>query len=159
MVINYFNLLKVVHGDIKPDNILIDYDKDSKILKDIKVIDFGTTYIHSNKPRIIATNVATPEYCPHEQLVLNRNMLMNSKEWSHDIFSLGVVFLELILGWPVWMSMKSRVQCLYDSNLEIITTGIFSVPLRDKAKIKERQIKSIENLDYLLDNAMGIKAS
>jgi len=74
-------------------------------------------------------------------------MLVNSKEWSHDIFSLGVVFLELILGWPVWMSMKCKVQCIYDSNLEIITTGIFSVPLRDKAKIKERQLKSIENLD------------
>lgn len=35
--------MKVVHGDVKPDNILIDYDKNSKKLNDIKVIDFGTT--------------------------------------------------------------------------------------------------------------------
>jgi len=53
--------------------------------------------------------------------------------------------------------MKCRVSSVVNSNVEILTTGIFSVNLRDKAKIKEKQIKSIENIDFLLNNAMGIR--
>lgn len=86
---------------------------------------------------------------------MDSQMILQSHDWSHDIFSLGVIFLELVLGWPVWMNMQCRVTSVLKPDLEIITTGIFSVNCRDKAKIKAKQLKVIENLDFLLENAMG----
>jgi len=83
-------------------------------------------------------------------------MLIRNKEWSHDMFSLGVVFLELVIGWPVWLHMQCHVTSVCDPRVEIKTTGIFSANLRDKFKIKERQVHCINNLDLLLENSMGV---
>lgn len=155
-VLHYLSCLKLVHADIKPENILIDQDSTTKTIRDIKLIDWGTSYIKTSNPICIGTNIATPEQCPPEQLVMNREMLAAEPDWAHDIYSLGVVTLELVLGWPVWMSMKSKVQSQINKGEEIVATGIFSVPCREKAKIRQQQLKAIENLDSLLHNAMGI---
>lgn len=87
---------------------------------------------------------------------MNRDMLAAEHDWAHDIWSLGVVFLELILGWPVWMSMKSRVQSQINPGEEIIATGVFSAPCREKIKIRQLQMRAVENLDALMENAMGM---
>jgi len=42
--------LKLVHADIKPENILIDYDYTTQTIRDIKLIDFGTSYIKTSNP-------------------------------------------------------------------------------------------------------------
>jgi len=55
-------------------------------------------------------NVATPEYSPPEQLIGDANKISKSQSYSHDIFSLGVILLEIILGWPVWLSMSCIVK-------------------------------------------------
>jgi serine/threonine protein kinase len=36
-----------VHADLKPDNILIDYDEEQNKIKSLKVIDFGSAFILS----------------------------------------------------------------------------------------------------------------
>jgi len=58
---------------------------------------------------------------------MDTQMLLRNRDWSHDIFSVGVIFLELVLGWPVWLNMKCRVASVLNPNVEILTTGIFSV--------------------------------
>lgn len=87
---------------------------------------------------------------------MNREMLASEPDWAHDMWSLGVVLLELILGWPVWMSMRSRVQSQISPGEEIVATGVFSAPCREKNKIRQLQLRAVENLDALFDNAMGI---
>lgn len=52
--------------------------------------------------------------------------------------------------------MKSQVQSLYD-NKAVTTLGIFSVPMRDKVKICERQLKAVQNLGALLESSMVIR--
>jgi len=38
-----------------------------------------------------------------------------------------------------------------------MTTGVFSVPMRDKRKIFERQLRVIQHLDEVLDGAMALR--
>ena len=40
--INFLSDLGIVHGDIKPDNILIDFD--GTTLHSVKIIDFGSAF-------------------------------------------------------------------------------------------------------------------
>lgn len=56
-------MFKIVHADIKPDNILLEL-KDNKI-KDLKLIDFGSAFSHENPSNISAS---TPEYLAPEVL-------------------------------------------------------------------------------------------
>jgi len=56
--------LDIVHADIKPDNILLDFD--GKSIKSLKVIDFGSAFIFSKVKSVPAT---TPEYLAPEVLL------------------------------------------------------------------------------------------
>lgn len=35
---------QIVHADLKPDNILIDFDAASQTVTDVKLIDFGSSF-------------------------------------------------------------------------------------------------------------------
>lgn len=54
---------KIVHADIKPDNILVNFD--GRDIKDIKLIDFGSAFSYENPSNIQAS---TPEYLAPEVL-------------------------------------------------------------------------------------------
>jgi serine/threonine protein kinase len=55
--------MKIVHADIKPDNILLSFD--GKNLNDVKLIDFGSSFSYENPSSISAS---TPEYLAPEIL-------------------------------------------------------------------------------------------
>lgn len=40
-----FSRLGIVHADLKPDNILIEYDEDTYALTSLKIIDFGSAFM------------------------------------------------------------------------------------------------------------------
>lgn len=54
-----------------------------------------------------------------------------------DVWSLGSILLEVISGFPLWLSLKSRVQSL--DGRSIINYGIFGVAGRDNGKILAKQ--------------------
>ena len=76
----------IVHRDIKPANIMV--------LKDysIKVMDFGIARIDSNSMTKTGIAMGTPNYISPEQL---KGMPTDRRA---DLFSLGVVMYELLLG-------------------------------------------------------------
>jgi dual specificity tyrosine-phosphorylation-regulated kinase 2/3/4 len=53
-----------------------------------------------------------------------------------DIWSLGSILLEIISGFPLWLSLKSRVHTLAGKN--IINYGLFGVSGRDNEKIYQK---------------------
>jgi dual specificity tyrosine-phosphorylation-regulated kinase 2/3/4 len=66
--------------------------------------------------------MATPEYMPPEILnyILFQNDLEYDKElikkieqyknpWVIDIWSVGCIFLEIVCGVPLWMSIKTKI--------------------------------------------------
>ena len=119
--INNINKHHLIHCDLKPENILIDYvycEEEKKIYyKSFKIIDFGSAF-HIENPENFASN--TPEYMSPEITELieknasNKevsNFLKNLKNWpwAIDIWSLGVMILEMLLCCPLWMNYKSKV--------------------------------------------------
>jgi serine/threonine protein kinase len=54
-----------------------------------------------------------------------------------DVWSLGSILLEIISGFPLWLSLKARVKSL--DNRSIINYGIFGVSGRDNSKILQKQ--------------------
>jgi len=53
------------------------------------------------------------------------------------VWSLGSILLELLCGFPLWLSLKSRVKSL--DGRSIINYGIFGVAGRDNGKILAKQ--------------------
>lgn len=82
----------VVHRDIKPENILI--DKKGRV----KIADFGLAKLMSTSPEDITLTrdggmMGTPQYMAPEQLECAKYV-----DHRADIYSLGVVFYELLTG-------------------------------------------------------------
>jgi len=84
--LQYAHDQNIVHRDIKPANIMI--------LKDyrVKVMDFGIARIDSNSMTKTGIAMGTPNYISPEQLQ------GKSVDRRADLFSLGVVMYELLIG-------------------------------------------------------------
>lgn len=81
----------------------------------------------------------TPEYLAPEILNYLEERNKNSKAnvnvavalskkcwpWSFDVWSLGIIMMEIISGFPIWMSLKSRV-CTVDGK-SLIGNGLLGV--------------------------------
>lgn len=122
----------LVHGDLKPENILVKFDKTSQQNLEVKIIDFGAAFDFVGDPFLSLT---TPEYLPPEFLQMfsgRRNMNNRQKHellqksshvWSIDVWSIGIIVIEILVGVPVWMNFKCRTS---GSGKEQLTIGLFS---------------------------------
>lgn len=54
-----------------------------------------------------------------------------------DVWSLGSILLELMSGFPMWLSLKSRVKSL--DGRSVINYGLLGVAGRDNGKILAKQ--------------------
>lgn len=106
--------LNIVHGDLKPDNILI---KKTAAGYSGKLIDFDDSYFSGNPPEDRECVVGTPEYYSPEQAdyIMDEDEEISGKTLTckSDIFTLGVILSEYFTGekpitikGPVWAALK-----------------------------------------------------
>mgnify|MGYP001210265258 CR=1 FL=1 len=105
--------------------------------------------------------MTTPEYLPPEILDFVDFRMMNMVgyndsianqlnierklwEWSIDIWSLGVIILETVIGFPIWMSYKGRIVKGHCTSTHLYT-GTFAVQGRVPAKISKLQQEVASN--------------
>ena len=147
-VLDLLQHLKIVHCDLKPENILISYDGKEVT---IKVIDFGSAFMHGQEGLF---RMATPEYMPPECLEVMKTSTGNLSElshrtqaWSIDMWSTGAILLEILTGFPLWLSLKGRAQGV---NRPIVGQGVFAVKGKEFSKIIQKQVDTIPKLREVL---------
>ena len=153
--IDFINSQGIIHSDIKPENILIEYTNinNNFEIRKIKIIDYGSAFNYSNTSNI---NSNTPEYLCPEITIVNKNFLQNLKETKNyinciDIWSFGITLLELCLSCPIWMSYKSKILI---NEKYYYTMGYFGCKGREGNKIYQKQIELSKNLNKILKNSL-----
>ncbi|KAL6654871.1 hypothetical protein ACP70R_008336 [Stipagrostis hirtigluma subsp. patula] len=126
----------ITHRDIKPENMIICFEdvETGKCLREVpsdakqnklnmRLIDFGSAiddytlkHLYGSGP---TRSEQTFEYTPPEAL-LHSNWFQGSKgaRLKYDIWSVGVVMLELIVGSPHVFQISDRTRVLMDQRLE-----------------------------------------
>jgi serine/threonine protein kinase len=93
--------MRVIHRDIKPRNILFDHKGEPKIG------DFGVAHLPRDAGGILfdddSVPAGTPDYMAPEQVVFGASIDVRS-----DLFSAGVIFLEMLSGERVYEFAGSR---------------------------------------------------
>lgn len=91
--------LDIVHGDLKPDNILI---KKTSMGYSGKLIDFDDSYFSGNPPTDRESLVGTPEYYSPEQAAYimdeDEEIKGDTLTTKSDIFTLGIILCEYFTG-------------------------------------------------------------
>ncbi|KAJ3697501.1 hypothetical protein LUZ61_001206 [Rhynchospora tenuis] len=126
----------ITHRDIKPENMIICFEdietgrcsreipsEEKKKNLHMRLIDFGSAiddftmkHLYGNGP---TRSEQTFEYTPPEAL-LNNNWfhVPNDVRMKYDMWSIGVVMLELIVGSPHVFQLSGRTRALLDQQLE-----------------------------------------
>ena len=100
----YAHLRRVIHRDVKPDNILLDADSGRAM-----VTDFGIARAIEGGTRLTLTGAAlgTPTYMSPEQAVGERDL-----DGRSDLYSLGVLGYQMITGRPPFAAGNSMALLL-----------------------------------------------
>jgi hypothetical protein len=80
--------LRVVHGGVSPDNVVVTYDGE------VKLIDFGRAHVRASGLDDPLARRRLP-YAPPEQF-------SGAPDLRGDIFSVGVILWELVANRPLW---------------------------------------------------------
>ena len=152
--IDYINKKGIIHSDIKPENILVQYTKHGDVLdiSSIKIVDYGSAFYSSNESPLISN---TPEYLCPEIMTNNKEFIKELNKGNYlnamDIWSTGISILELCLCCPIWMSYKTKIYINGKINNNM---GYFGCKGRDGNKIYQKQIELSHNLNKILKNSM-----
>lgn len=128
--------LSIVHGDLKPDNILIKQTKTKGYTT--KLIDFDNSYFSGYPPENTDEVVGTPEYYSPE--LANYIKVGETDEdrrkltVQSDIFALGVIFSEYLTGDKPLFSEK------YSYTWEAVTAD---VNLKFVGSVKTKKLKKL----------------
>ncbi|CDW87876.1 protein kinase domain containing protein [Stylonychia lemnae] len=167
-VLYMFQSAGIVHSDLKPENILIIHDLDTDEVS-FKIIDLGSSFNFQKANNDI--ELTTPEYLAPdilEYLDQKTGMVLSGNgqnaqavdltkklfPWSIDIWSLGAILLEIVIGFPLWLSYKGRIvkegRQQDSASSSLCMTGLFGIQGRIPKKIKLKQIQTVQQLKQIL---------
>ena len=114
-VFKIMNNKHIMHRDLKPDNIFINYPNlENKAIYQVKLGDFGFSKQLNNSSEA-ATAIGTPMYASPEKLrnlITEQRIPYNSKS---DLWSLGVIIYELYFGELPFYPTENSVESLYNN--------------------------------------------
>ena len=127
----YLHSRKIIHRDIKLDNIMVNFDSDydkgimNMMKAKIKIIDFGFA-THLEKTNLTFSAVGSP--INMDPIILNKFSKRRGPNLGYDtkadIWSIGTVCYELLIGKPVFSAstMNDLVHKVENGNYELPKT-------------------------------------
>lgn len=101
--------LNIVHGDLKPDNVLIKKTGSGKFVA--KLIDFDHSYISGTPPENIDDLVGDQVYYSPElaNYIISESELNSGLTIQSDIFAIGILFAQYLTGeYPIFDTTKNE---------------------------------------------------
>lgn len=152
---------KIVHGDLKPDNLLIKKKSDTVYIT--KLIDFDDSYFESRPPEDKDNLVGTPEYYSPEQAsyIMDEDDEVEGSVLTckSDIFSLGIIFTEYFTGnkpiitgdyTSIWNCVQNEGALSFNGSLvpdiEHLLRSMLSLRPADRPTINE-VLSALKNVD------------
>lgn len=145
--------IKIVHGDLKPDNILI--KETSRDNFSGKLIDFDDSYFSETPPEDKENIVGTPEYYSPElaAYIMDEDNEIEGKTLTlaSDIFTLGIIFCEYFTGekpitgtsLPTWSAVVKGNPISFAKPLkpeiEALLRSMLSLHAEDRPTVKKVQ--------------------
>jgi serine/threonine-protein kinase len=90
-IVDFLHARKVIHRDLKPQNVIVSNEADEP-----KLCDFGLARIADSKLTLSGDIMGTPQFMPPEQALGKRGMIFTGT----DIYSLGGMAYYLLTGEP-----------------------------------------------------------
>jgi eukaryotic-like serine/threonine-protein kinase len=135
--IKYAHSHNIIHRDIKPQNILLKGDIP-------KVTDWGMSKVIAGNKDTIA-QLISPLYAAPEQLDKKR---FGQPDHRTDIYQLGVVFYELVVGKPPFKSDNLVELMGQIINDEPVRTSFFKLATRGQESVIMKCFKKQMNKRY-----------
>lgn len=145
--------IKIVHGDLKPDNILI--KETSRDNYSVKLIDFDDSYFSETPPLNRENIVGTPEYYSPElaTYIMDEDEEIDGKTLTlaSDIFTLGIIFTEYFTGekpctgtsLPTWSAVVKGNPISFakalNPQIEELLRSMLSIQAKDRPTVKKVQ--------------------
>lgn len=166
--ISILHSLNIVHGDLKPDNILI--KETSRGIYSGKLIDFDDSYFSTEPPSERHRMVGTPEYYSPElaEYIMDEDADIsgNSLTLSSDIFTLGIILTEYFTGdkprvhdsKPIWKAIKEGDKLYFAKSLtptlEELILSMLSLESKDRPSIKVVH-QTLRNIKKEIKDSIG----
>ena len=145
--------IKIVHGDLKPDNILI--KETSRDTFSGKLIDFDDSYFSEEPPSDRENIVGTPEYYSPElaAYIMDEDDEIDGRTLTlaSDIFTLGIIFCEYFTGekpitgtsLPTWSAVVKGNPISFAKSIkpeiETLLRTMLSLKAEDRPTVKRIQ--------------------
>ena len=106
LALDFFSKKKIVHRDIKPDNILINQIKDKGKHYEIKVADLGLA-VQTPRDKLLYMKCGSPGYIAPE-IFHAEPAFEQGYSYKADIFSAGSTFFNLLTGFYVFHGINQE---------------------------------------------------
>ena len=117
--------------------------RNAKILN-LKLVDYGSSFKFSEmKVRGTTPEYLAPELLRHLKGIKDGDKV-EAQAWSFDVWSLGIILVEIIVGFPVWLTLSCKMTTAHGKPR--IGRGLLAVMDRDPVKILEAVDKLVANL-------------
>lgn len=145
--IQYIHNRKILHRDLKPDNILINYPIEDIISNninighaEIKIIDFGFARYLKDDDLAMSTLGSPLQMDPR---ILNKlqkieGFKFNGYKEDADIWSLGCILYEMLVGFPPFNAQS------YDELISKLSKGNYNIPVT--LKLSKQSISLINGM-------------